>query len=175
MGKLGLVAPLEEGFQTALEAQFTEAQDDFFSGEHQAAEQGFESIIKKAHGRPNSLLPPSPIRELVFKAHIYRAILAKGDGNLDRTREHIRRAANRFVDLTPASVDFPPWVVKAFRVAKEEMGVIEDIPLHEDPDGRHAWNVAVEWTQDDIANAVGRHFERKWWKKQEAINKAHYE
>lgn len=64
---------------------------------------------------------------------------------------------------------------KNLELAREEMA-LEDEESHGEMEysERRAWNVAVEWTQDDIANQIGRQLEQQWWAKQDAINKAHY-
>jgi len=39
---------------------------------------------------------------------------------------------------------------------------------------RSAWNMAAEWTQEEVAMYVGKYLDNKWAGQQEATNKAHY-
>ena len=68
---------------------------------------------------------------------------------------------------------------KNLELAQEELAMTapDDLPpgYHANVSERSAWNMAVEWTQDDIANTIGRQLEQKWWAKQDAINKAHFD
>ena len=47
------------------------------------------------------------------------------------------------------------------------------LAMEEDPDGNQtSWHQhAVEWTQEDLANKVGNYLNKKYWRKQDDINK----
>jgi hypothetical protein len=53
----------------------------------------------------------------------------------------------------------------------------EEIKMHDPSDDIEcrAWNTAVEWTQEEINSDVILVIGRKYWKQQEAINKAFFE
>lgn len=63
---------------------------------------------------------------------------------------------------------------KNLELAREEVEMDDNIYDVEDLN-RRAWRFAVEWTQDDIANQIGRKLEQRWWGIQENINKVFYE
>ncbi|MDJ0762019.1 MAG: hypothetical protein QNJ97_03440 [Myxococcota bacterium] len=121
-GRLGLLAPIAPGFEEEITRRFNQAQDDFFTGAHEKAEAGFKDIIKRAHDTPNSLLNPSPVREVVFKAHIFLAILAHSEKDEPRVEDELRIAAERFLDLSPSPMEFPPWVREQFAAVRKSIG-----------------------------------------------------
>lgn len=51
------------------------------------------------------------------------------------------------------------------KLAREELECVNE--FSED----WAWKMAIEWTQDDIANQIGSYLSQKWWKKMDDINK----
>ena len=71
---------------------------------------------------------------------------------------------------------FDAYIERKFQknldLAREELSAVNDYDGYSD---RQAWNMAVEWTQEDIANYVGQMLENRWWAKQEGINKAFYD
>jgi len=44
-----------------------------------------------------------------------------------------------------------------------------------EPSERSAWNMAAEWTMQDLENEIGQELENRWWQKQEELNKNFYE
>jgi hypothetical protein len=65
---------------------------------------------------------------------------------------------------------------KNLELAREEL-MLEEEDTHGEMEysERRTWSVAIEWTQEDVANYVGTYLEEKWWEKQEGINKAFYQ
>ena len=65
---------------------------------------------------------------------------------------------------------------KNLELAREELMLKEEDTHGEmEYSERRAWNVAREWTEDYIVAEVASRIERKWWAKQEGINKVFYE
>ncbi len=149
-GRLGLVTPLEEGFAEKLDKKFQDAQNAFFSGQHEAAKEGFSEIIADAAANPGCLL--TPVRELVFKAHLYLAILAKGEDDLDVVNERLAVADEAFPDLAPSSVDFPPWLRKMFDKVRSgrpsERNTVSDMQHRWHPDKLRKTDLRAE--QEDL-------------------------
>jgi hypothetical protein len=56
-------------------------------------------------------------------------------------------------------------------LAREELA----FESFENDSERDAWNHAREWTLNDIEAKVASYIEKKWWNRQEYINKAFYE
>lgn len=56
---------------------------------------------------------------------------------------------------------------KNLKLAREELA-LEDKESHGEMEysERRAWNVAIEWTQDDISNIIGQQLKQKWIDKQ---------
>ena len=59
---------------------------------------------------------------------------------------------------------------KNLELAREELAL-----EGEEYSERRAWNVARDWTEDDIVANVASYIERKWWSRQDVVNKAFYE
>jgi hypothetical protein len=66
---------------------------------------------------------------------------------------------------------------KNLELAREEMETVEYLKESYvvGANERQAWNLAREWTEDDIVAKVASHIERKWWIRQDGINKAFYQ
>ena len=65
---------------------------------------------------------------------------------------------------------------KNLELAREELALeSEDTHGEMEYSERRAWNVAREWTEDDIVANVASYIERKWWNKQDVVNKVFYE
>lgn len=73
------------------------------------------------------------------------------------------------------SKSFENYILEEFKnnleLAREEL----QLNYEDDDIECRAWRFATEWTQDEIANQVGRILGRKWDEKQDSINKAFYE
>jgi hypothetical protein len=74
---------------------------------------------------------------------------------------------------------FDEYIEKEFQtnleLAREELA-LEDEETHGEMEysERRVWDIAIEWTQEDVGMYVGKYLENKWAEKQEATNKAHY-
>ncbi len=118
--QLKLCTQKETDHGESMRQLFALAQDNFFSGRHTVATTNFNRAIKKTMSNPASYLCAPSLSELVFKSHIYLAVLAKGDNDETSVKEQLKLGAIHSPKRKPSSVDFPPWVLKQFELVLED-------------------------------------------------------
>lgn len=126
-----VVGPLKEVFAIG--------QDDFFNGKYPEAKSHFEKVIALAEENPSCYFHDPKVRELVFKAHIHLSVIAKGEEDTLSLKRNFERAAQRFPELLPQKVDFPPWVREQFAAVKEAMKTPRGAIEVDAPSGCEFW------------------------------------
>ncbi len=120
--RLNLVGSVDERFGQTLTRTFHQAQNLFFSGREKAAETAFKKIVAQSRANYLAVSASRSLREIVFKAHVYLAVVARGTTDDSLVEGWLRDAALGFPDFKPSTVDFPPWVCDDFDLVKSRAG-----------------------------------------------------
>ncbi|MCP4680338.1 MAG: hypothetical protein GY854_33585 [Deltaproteobacteria bacterium] len=120
--RLSLAEPVDERFGRALTKTFHQAQNLFFSGREKTAEAAFKKIVGQSRANPFAVSVSKALREIVFKAHVFLAVVARAAADDSVVEGWLRDAALGFPDFKPSTVDFPPWECDEFYLVRSRAG-----------------------------------------------------
>jgi hypothetical protein len=100
-----------------LDRLFIRALDNFFAGRHGEAKADFIEIVGFSETQPAAILDHL-LRKIVFKTHLYLAIIANSKKDERRVDEQILEAVIFSADFEPEPAEFPPWLCERFARAK---------------------------------------------------------
>ncbi len=96
-----------------LDGLFIRALDNFFAGRHGEAKTDFIEIVGFSKSQPAAILDHL-LRKIIFKTHLYLAIIAKSKRDDNRVVEHLLEAVLFSRDFEPEPAEFPPWLCERF-------------------------------------------------------------
>jgi hypothetical protein len=106
-----------------LDGLFIRASDNFFAGRHEEAKTDFDDIVSFSESQPSAILDHL-LRKIVFKTHLYLAIIAKSKNDTARVDKHLLDAALFASDFEPEPAEFPPWLCERFALVSGSHGSV---------------------------------------------------
>ncbi len=116
--RLGGLFHIDVELKRVLDGLFIRASDNFFAGRHEEAKTDFDDIIAFSKSQPSAILDYL-LRKIVFKTHLYLAIIAESRNRHAKVDAHLLAGALFAPDFKPEPAEFPPWLCERFVVVTE--------------------------------------------------------